>query len=95
MADDRVAFVLHRAVVVSDRAAVPTTKGAAYRVGDFGDALDSRANFGVREATDDEAMEAKQKLEADVTERVEQLRHEAAVRRRVEELRREGYRGEG
>ncbi len=92
MAD--VAFVLHRAVVVSDRAAVPTTKGAAYRTRDFGDALDSRAAFGVREATDDEAMEARQKLEADVTERVERLKMEAAIRRRMEELRREGYRGD-
>jgi hypothetical protein len=90
---DRIAFVMHKAVRVSDRAAVPTTKGAAYRTRDFGDALDSRAAFGVREATDDEAMEAKQKLEADVTERVEQLRHEAAVKHRMEELRREGYRG--
>lgn len=90
---DAIVFIMHRAVTVSDRA---TTKGVAYRVGDFGDAMDSRAAaFGVREADEVEARENEQKLKEAVDRRVEELRHESAVKSRMEELRREGYRGEG
>jgi hypothetical protein len=98
MADDRVVFVLHRAMTVSrdfDR------KGRGYRTG-MGDALDSPSVFNVREADEREAAESEQKqkdavdsaverlkMKAAVERRVAELRHEAAVERRVEELRRQ------
>jgi hypothetical protein len=91
MADDTVAvFVLHRAVMVSrdsGRAAVATTKGAVYFVGDFGEAKDSTVPYDVREADEVEARVEQLRLKAAVDERVEQLRMQAAINRRVEQLR--------
>jgi len=93
---DEIVFTMHKAVVVKrDSPPVSSrvrTRPRFHPIRDY-DQIDSTSEFVVREATDDEAMEAKQKLEADVTERVKQLRHEAAVKHRMEELRREGYRG--
>jgi hypothetical protein len=94
---DEVVYVMHRRAVVrrdSDRAAV-STKGVAYRVGDFGEAMDAPVAYEFREADEAEARDNEQKLKKDVDARIDELLFKAAVARRVEELRREGYRGKG
>jgi hypothetical protein len=91
MAENKVIFVMHKAVVVrdSDR---PATKGYQTRMGD---AMDSRADFVVREADEREAEANAQKLKDAVDRRVEELQMKAAVERRVAELRQQARRGKG
>lgn len=85
MADDKVTvFILHRAMTVSG--AVTTTKGAG-RPDQPYLFKDSRAEFVVRDASDDEAKSSARQLRDDVDRRVEELQLKAAVDRRVEELR--------
>jgi hypothetical protein len=89
-------FVLHRMISVRrdfDRAAVSTTKGAAYPTR-FGEAKDSRAEFVVREASDDEAKEAARAQLADIDRRIEHLQREAKIAARVVQLRKQ-QRGDG
>lgn len=84
-------FLMHRRVTVSRDSDRAGTKGVRYQTG-MGSAMDARIPFNVREADEQEAKEAEQKLKADINEAIERLEKEAAIKARMAELRREGYR---